>query len=184
MVVLFQQDAENRDFFSNFSADGLHDGRTLLVIPLEFQEIKHQPFPMAQPNEKGAVSSPYCGSETNASPKKTRFRHSAWLFHLHNTVDIRPFVFPVPGSMIEAFCRLAVWGFKKQSINRSLVARPEKSPCRNRGLFHRYGEQVTGGSGQTTAAGLPQEKAAFGPLRASPSGRPARRWRLAPRKIR
>ena len=49
MVVLFQQDAENRDFFSNFSADGLHDGRTLLVIPLEFQEIKHQPFPMAQP---------------------------------------------------------------------------------------------------------------------------------------
>ncbi|WP_302552740.1 hypothetical protein, partial [uncultured Bilophila sp.] len=39
-------------------------------IPLEFQEIKHQPFPMAQPNEKGAVSSPYCGSETNASPKK------------------------------------------------------------------------------------------------------------------
>ena len=70
MVVLFQQDAENRDFFSNFSADGLHDGRTLLVIPLEFQEIKHQPFPMAQPNEKGAVSSPYCGSETNASPKK------------------------------------------------------------------------------------------------------------------
>ena len=70
MVVLFQQDAENRDFFSSFSADGLHDGRTLLVIPLEFQEIKHQPFPMAQPNEKGAVSSPYCGSETNASPKK------------------------------------------------------------------------------------------------------------------
>ena len=69
MVVLFQQDAENRGFFSNLSASGLHDWG-VLVIPLEFQEIKHQPFPMAQPNEKGAVSSPYCGSETNASPKK------------------------------------------------------------------------------------------------------------------
>ena len=52
MVALFQQYAENRDFFSNFSADGLHDGGTLLVIPLEFQEIKHQPFPMTQPLEK------------------------------------------------------------------------------------------------------------------------------------
>ena len=69
MVVLFQQDAENRGFFSNLSASGLRDWG-VLVIPLEFQEIKHQPFPMAQPNEKGAVSSPYCGSETNASPKK------------------------------------------------------------------------------------------------------------------
>ena len=55
MVALFQQYAENRDFFSNFSADGLHDGGTLLVIPLEFQEIKHQPFPMAQPREKAST---------------------------------------------------------------------------------------------------------------------------------
>ena len=52
MVVLFQQNAEKRDFFSNLSTDGLHDGGTLLVIPLEFQEIKHQPFPMTQPLEK------------------------------------------------------------------------------------------------------------------------------------
>ena len=52
MVVLFQQNAEKRDFFSTFSADGLHDGGTLLVTPLEFQEIKHQPFPMTQPLEK------------------------------------------------------------------------------------------------------------------------------------
>ena len=119
MVVLFQQDAENRDFFSNFSADGLHDGRTLLVIPLEFQEIKHQPFPMAQPNEKGAVSSPYCGSETNASPKKTRFRHSTWLFHLHNTVDIRPFspVFSSADFMAETFYWLSPWNFKEKGIN-------------------------------------------------------------------
>ena len=52
MVVLFQQDAEKRDFFSNFSADGLHDGGTLLVISLESEEIKRQPFPMTQPSEK------------------------------------------------------------------------------------------------------------------------------------
>ena len=50
MVVLFQQNAEKRDFFSTCSADGLHDGGTLLVVPLEFQERKHQPFPMTQPN--------------------------------------------------------------------------------------------------------------------------------------
>ena len=40
------------------------------------------------------------------------------------------------------------------------------------------------GSGQTTAAGRPQERAVLGPLRASPSGKPVRRWRQAPRKIR
>ena len=60
MVVLFQQYAENRDFFSNFSADGLHDGGTLLVIPLEFQEIKHQPFPMTQPKVLRAIRLSYC----------------------------------------------------------------------------------------------------------------------------
>ena len=51
-VVLFQQDAENRGFFPNFSADGLHNRSILSVIPLEFQEIKHQPLPMAQPRKK------------------------------------------------------------------------------------------------------------------------------------
>ena len=40
-----------------------------------------------------------------------------------------PFVFPVPGSMIEAFCRLAVWGFKKQSINHSLWHALKKAPA-------------------------------------------------------
>ena len=44
MVVLFQQYVENTGFFSTFSAGGRRDGGTLLVIPLEFQEIKHQPF--------------------------------------------------------------------------------------------------------------------------------------------
>ena len=48
MVVFSRQYAENICFF-RFSADGLHDWGILLVIPLEFQEIKHQPFPMTQP---------------------------------------------------------------------------------------------------------------------------------------
>ena len=51
-VVLFQKNAENRVFFPNFSADGLHNRSILSVIPLEFQEIKHQPLPMAQPRKK------------------------------------------------------------------------------------------------------------------------------------
>ena len=49
MVVSFQQYAENKDFFSNFSADRLHDWSILLVIPLEFQKREHQPFSTAQP---------------------------------------------------------------------------------------------------------------------------------------
>ena len=52
MVVLFQQYVENTGFFSTFSAGGRRDGGTLLVIPLEFQEIEHQPFSMAQPKRK------------------------------------------------------------------------------------------------------------------------------------
>ena len=32
--------------------DGLHNRSILSVIPLEFQEIKHQPLPMAQPRKK------------------------------------------------------------------------------------------------------------------------------------
>lgn len=39
-------------FFSNFSADGIHVWGILLVIPLKFQEIKHQPFPMTSPLKK------------------------------------------------------------------------------------------------------------------------------------
>ena len=35
--------------FLQFSAGGLHDWGILLVIHLEFQEIKHQPFSMTQP---------------------------------------------------------------------------------------------------------------------------------------
>ena len=46
---------EKRGFFFNFLADGLHDWGILLSIPLEFQEIKHQPLPMAQPFRFGCV---------------------------------------------------------------------------------------------------------------------------------
>ena len=35
--------------FSDFSANRLHNRDILFAIPLKFQEIKHQPFPMAQP---------------------------------------------------------------------------------------------------------------------------------------
>ena len=54
---------------------------------------------------------------------------------------------------------------------------PEQGPFLSR-------NKATDGSGQTTAAGRPQERAVLGPLRASPSGKPVRRWRQAPRKIR
>jgi len=43
--------------FIYFSADGPHDGGVLFVIPLELQEIKHQPLPMAQPETKAPVIS-------------------------------------------------------------------------------------------------------------------------------
>ena len=39
---------KNTDFFSNFPLIGSMIWGILLAIPLEFQEIKHQPFPMAQ----------------------------------------------------------------------------------------------------------------------------------------
>ena len=38
--------------FFQFSAGGLHDWGILLVIHLEFQEIKHLPFSMTQPFKK------------------------------------------------------------------------------------------------------------------------------------
>ena len=47
--AVFPQHGENTAFLSGFSADGLHNWGILLVIPLELQGIKHQPFPMTQP---------------------------------------------------------------------------------------------------------------------------------------
>ena len=43
--------------FIYFSTAGPHDGGILFVIPLELQEIKHQPLPMAQPETKAPVIS-------------------------------------------------------------------------------------------------------------------------------
>ena len=70
------------------------------------------------------------------------------------------------------------------AVIRSSGNRPsEKKPLPEQGPFLSR-NKATDGSGQTTAAGRPQERAVLGPLRASPSGKPVRRWRQAPRKIR
>lgn len=70
------------------------------------------------------------------------------------------------------------------AVIRSSGNRPsEKKPLPEQGPFLSR-NKATDGSGQTTVAGRPQERAVFGPLRASPSGKPVRRWRQAPRKIR
>ena len=52
MAVLSRQYAEKYMLFLQFSAGGLHGWGILLVIPFEFQEIKHQPFSMTQPFKK------------------------------------------------------------------------------------------------------------------------------------
>ena len=44
MVVLASQYGENTTVSSCFPADGLHAWGIFQVIPLEFQEIKQQPF--------------------------------------------------------------------------------------------------------------------------------------------
>ena len=56
MVVSSPQHGEKRGCFFHFSVDGLYGWRILLVIPLEFWEIKHQPFPMAEPYFLGCVT--------------------------------------------------------------------------------------------------------------------------------
>ena len=57
MVVLSRQYAEKYMLFLQFSAGGLHGWGILLVIPFEFQEIKHQPFSMTQPKKNMPASS-------------------------------------------------------------------------------------------------------------------------------
>ena len=52
MAVLSPQYGEKRDFFSKFSVGGFSGWRILLVIPLELQERKHQPFPMTRSKKK------------------------------------------------------------------------------------------------------------------------------------
>ena len=84
MVVLFQQYVENTGFFSNFSAGGRHDGGTLLVIPLEFQEIEHQPFPygtafgkVRSGNGKGAVCAGSMPLPVEMRPSSAPFRSAS-----------------------------------------------------------------------------------------------------------
>ena len=48
MVVSSPQDNEKYGLFSGFLIGGIHDYGILLVIPLELQGKKHQPFSMAQ----------------------------------------------------------------------------------------------------------------------------------------
>ncbi|WP_337431773.1 hypothetical protein [Bilophila sp.] len=55
MAVLSPQDGETADVFSSFSADGLYIQAFYWVIPLGFQKIKHQPFPLIQPSGLPAV---------------------------------------------------------------------------------------------------------------------------------
>ena len=47
--ALSPQYGKNTDFFSYFPLGGLHGWGILLVIPLELQGKRHQPFSMAQP---------------------------------------------------------------------------------------------------------------------------------------
>ena len=48
-VIFSTQHGEKYRLFLQFSVGKLHDCGISLFIYLEFQEIKHQPFPMAQP---------------------------------------------------------------------------------------------------------------------------------------
>ena len=114
MVVLSPQYGENTDVFSSFPVDGLHTWDMLLVIPLEFQEIKHQPLAL-----------PCFQSEYILVLKQINFNiwlHSMWLFHLHRTVNIQPFspAFPLAEFMAEAFCWLFACSFKEKGINHFL----------------------------------------------------------------
>jgi hypothetical protein len=52
VVVSSPQHGETTTFFSSFPLGGIHAWGILLVIPLAFQGIKHQPFSMTQPFAK------------------------------------------------------------------------------------------------------------------------------------
>ena len=54
--------------------------------------------------------------------KLERLCHGMWLFHLHSTVKRQPFspIFPLAGSMADAFGWLFLWNFKEKSINQFL----------------------------------------------------------------
>ena len=89
-----------------------------------------QPHTMTEPNSKGITHkmpqpwspsvekleekplfSAYCGNK--------RLCHSMWVFHLHSTVNMRPFspVFPLAESLAKALCWLSLWNFKEKISN-------------------------------------------------------------------
>ena len=63
----------------DFPADGPHDWGIVSVISLEFQGIKHQPFPMAQPFIKGSVIAYGCFISTVRWKYSLFLRFSPWL---------------------------------------------------------------------------------------------------------
>ena len=79
MVVSFQQYAENRDFFSNFSADGLHNWSILLFIPLEFQKSINRFLWHSLYFLKFQINPSTC--------------YGMWLFYLHNMAKRQLFSF-------------------------------------------------------------------------------------------
>ena len=93
----------NTAFFSNFFAGGLHAWGRLLVIPLEFQKTRHQPFPYNTAFLYGSVI--VCGCFISTVRWK-----------------IQPFspVFPLAGATAKVFFRLSLWNFNEKSTNRFL----------------------------------------------------------------
>ena len=73
----------------------------LLIIPSEFQEITHQPFPVAQTFQKSA-----------AVIEKALSEHMVVLLHQYTEIYTF-FTFPLVGSMIGGFYWLFLWNFKK-----------------------------------------------------------------------
>ena len=95
-----------------------------MVIPLQLQGKRHQPFSMTQPIQKagsiscGAVWAVWSNADVKAGvsscrplicARNTFFRlcHGMWLFHIHSTVDIQLFFsFPRTYSL---FLQLSFW---------------------------------------------------------------------------
>ena len=128
VVVSSPQHGENTAFFSNFPFGGLHSWGILLIIPLELQRKRHQPFSMAQP--KKILCLGLCGvrSPHHASPiRNTRFgkppsggpsfskalsEHLVVLYlqYAENTVFL---IFHWWASWLGASYWLFLWNFKK-----------------------------------------------------------------------
>ena len=129
------------NLFSSFSPWRDLQLRHFSGYPFGVSRKKHQPFSitqpidktkqphtMTEPNSKGIAHnmpqswspsvekleekplfSAYCGNK--------RFCHSMCVFHLHSTVNMRPFspVFPLAESLAKALCWLSLWNFKEKT---------------------------------------------------------------------